>query len=68
MSTNKIKEDKKHTMKGQEGKQRASQYKTFKSKVEHLKDAVFDSGAVNHALIHQDERSHRRLSPNQIQH
>ena len=67
MSTNKIKEDKKHTMKGQEGKQRALQYKTFKSKVKDLKDAAFDSGAVNHAPIHQDERRHRQLSPNQIQ-
>ena len=39
----------KFVAKGQDGKQKSSLYKPFKSKVEGLEDAVFESGAVKHA-------------------
>ena len=49
MSAEDIKEEKKFVAKGQDGKQKSSLYKPFKSKVEGLEDAVFESGAVRHA-------------------
>ena len=36
-------------MKKQKGKQKTHQFKIFKSKVECLEDAVFESGMVKHA-------------------
>ena len=42
MSNEEIKEEKKFIMKGQEGKQKMTQYKAFKSKVEGLEEAVFE--------------------------
>ena len=45
----KISKKKKIVAKGQYGKQKSSLYKPFKSKVEGLEGAVFESGAVKHA-------------------
>ena len=49
MNNEDIKGGKKFIAKGQEGKRKTMQHKTFKSKVRELKDAVFESGAVKHA-------------------
>ena len=49
MGAEDVKEEKKITVKGWEGKQKLTVYKPFKRKVECLESAVFKSGAVKHA-------------------
>ena len=49
MNNNEFKGEKKHIAKCQDGKQRTLQYKAFKSKIEGLEDAVFESKDVKHA-------------------
>ena len=46
MSNEEVKEEKKFNMKRQDGKQKTKIYKSFKSKVDGLEDAVFESGAM----------------------
>ena len=46
MSNDEIKEEKKFIAKGEGGKWKMTQYKTFKNKVEGLKDAIFENRAV----------------------
>ena len=49
MNNQEMKGEKKFNAKGRDGKRKTSVYKPFKSKVEGLEDAVFESGAVKHA-------------------
>ena len=49
MSNKEVKEEEKFIAKGRDGKQKTILYKPFKSKIEGLEDAVFESGAVKHA-------------------
>ena len=49
MSNKEIKEEKTFIAKGRDGKQKKTQYKAFKNKVECLENAVFESGAANYA-------------------
>ena len=43
--------EKKHVMKGQDCKQRTSEYKAFKSKIEGLQDEVFESRTMKYATV-----------------
>ena len=47
-SNSDFKDKRKHATKVQEDNQSTSQYKTFKSKMEGLEDAIFESGAMKH--------------------
>ena len=47
--SSKVKEEKKQAAKGWDYKGERPPYKAFKSKVEGLEDAVFESGSVEHA-------------------
>ena len=49
MSNEEVKGEKKSIARGRDGRQKTTQYKPFKSKVEGLEDAIFESGAVKHA-------------------
>ena len=62
MSNKEIKEEKKFTAKGGEGKQKMMQYKTFKSKVEGLEDAVFEIEAVKYP-VYQDSWRNSKICP-----
>ena len=59
MNNEEVKEKNKFIAKGQEGKQKTT-HKTFKSKVEGLDDAVFESGAVKHAA--QFTKTHKEIA------
>ena len=50
MSNKEVKEEKKINMKGWGDKQKTSIYKPFKSKIDGLEDAVFESRATKHAV------------------
>ena len=47
MNNEEIKQENKFSMKGQDDKGKVSLYKAFKSKVDSLEDAVFESGACS---------------------
>ena len=49
MDNKEMKDEKKFNTRGQDGKRKTSVYKAFRSKVNGLEDAVFESGAVKHA-------------------
>ena len=49
MSNDNITDEKKVIARNQDGKQKMIQYKPFKSKVEGLEEAVFESGTLKHA-------------------
>ena len=49
MNNKEVKQENKVFMIGWDGKQKASIYKAFKSKVDGLEDAAFESGAKKHA-------------------
>ena len=49
MNNEVMKDENKFNAKGQDGKRKTLVYKPFKSKVNCVEDAVFESGAVKHA-------------------
>ena len=49
MINNEVKDKKKFNMKGQNGKQKMSIYKSFKSNIDGLEEPVNKSGAIKHA-------------------
>ena len=50
MNNEEMKDEKKFNAKGRDGKHKKLVYKPFKRKVNGLEDAVFESGAIKHAV------------------